>query len=67
MLDIGSAGLMAKIETGALCNVISTNDYDILSEAQPTPRMNKSHTELMSYGGHNLSVKGKITYTAEYK
>ena len=21
----------------------------------------------MSYGGHNLSVKGQVTYTAEYK
>ena len=67
MLDIGGAGLKVKIDTGALCNVISTNDYDILSEEQPTQRMNKSHTELMSYGGHSLSVKGKITYTAEYK
>ena len=54
MLDIGGTGLTVKIDTGVLCNVISTNDYDILSEAQPTQRMNKSHTELMSYGGHNL-------------
>ena len=29
--------------------------------------MNKCHTKLMSYGGHNLSVKGKVTYTTEYK
>ena len=29
--------------------------------------MNKCHTKLLSYGGHNLSVKAKVTYTAEYK
>ena len=29
--------------------------------------MNKCHTRLMSYGGHNWSVMGKVTYTAEYK
>ena len=64
VLDIGGRGLRAKIGTGASCNVISINDYDILSKAQC---MNKCHTKLMSYGGHNLSVKGKVTYTAEYK
>ena len=29
--------------------------------------MNKCHTKLLSYGGHNLSVKGKVTYIADYK
>ena len=67
VLDIGGRGLRAKIDTGASCNVVSINDYDILSKAQPTQCMNKCHTKLMSYGGHNLSVKGKVTYTAEYK
>ena len=66
-LDIGGRGLRAKIDTGASSNVISINDYNILSKAQPTQCMNKCHTKLMSYGGHNLSVKGKVTYTAEYK
>ena len=46
-----------KIDTGASCNVISINDYDVLSKAQPTQCMNKCNTKLMSYGGHNLSVK----------
>ena len=67
MLDIGGRGLRGKINTGASCNVISINENDILSKAQPTQCMNKCHTKLMSYGGHNLSVKGKIAYTAEYK
>ena len=65
--DIGGRGLRAKIDTGASCNVISINDYNVLSKAQPTQCMNKCNTKLMSYGGHNLSVKGKVTYTAEYK
>ena len=67
VLDIGGRGLRAKIDTGASCNVISINDYNVLSKAQPTQCMNKCNTKLMSYGGHNLSVKGKVTYTAEYK
>ena len=67
VLDIGGRGLRAKIDTCASCNVISINDYDILSDAQPTQCMNKCQTKLMSYGGHNLTVKGKVTYTAEYK
>ena len=67
VLDIGGRGLRAKIDTGASCNVISINDYKILSKAQPAQCMNKCHTKCMSYGGHNLSVKGKVTYTAEYR
>ena len=67
VLDIGGKGLRAKIDTGASCNVISINDYDILSKAQPTQSMHKYHTKLMSNGGHNLSMNGKVTYTAEYK
>ena len=63
VLDIGGRGLRAKIDT---CNVISINDYKILSKAQPAQCI-KCHTKLMSYGGHNLSVKGQVTYTAEYK
>ena len=55
------------MDTGASCSVISTNDYDILSKAQPASSMNKCHTKLRSYGGHSLAVKGKVTYTAEYK
>ena len=67
VLDICGRGLWAKIDTGAWCNVISINYYDILSIAQPTQCMNKCHTKLMSYGGHRLSVNDKVTYTAEYK
>ena len=66
VLDIGGRGLRANIDTGASCNVISINDYKILSKAQPAQCI-KCHTKLMSYGGHNLSVKGQVTYTAEYK
>ena len=66
VLDIGGRGLRAKIDTGASCNVISINDYKILSKAQPAQCI-KCRTKLMSYGGHNLSVKGQVTYTAEYK
>ena len=59
ILDIGGRGLIAKIDTGASCDVISTNDYDILSKAQPASSMNKCHTKLRSYGGHSLAVKEK--------
>ena len=45
VLDIGGRGLWAKIDTGASCNVISINDYDILSKAQPTQCMNKIVTQ----------------------
>ena len=30
VLDIGGRGLRAKIDTGASCNVISINNYDII-------------------------------------
>ena len=30
VLDIGGRGLRAKIDTGASCNVISMNDYEIV-------------------------------------
>ena len=56
-----ATGLWEKIYTGASCTVISIDYYDILSKAQPAQCMNKYHTKLMSYGGHNFSVKCKVT------
>ena len=67
VLDIGGRGLKVKIGTGASCNVLSSSDYGILSEAQPDSRLSNCHTKLRWYGGHHLDVKGKVTYTAEYK
>ena len=49
MLDIGGRGLRAKIDTGASCNVISINDYKILSKAQPAQCI-KCHTKLCPMG-----------------
>ena len=45
-LDSRGRELRAKIDTGASCSVISTNDYSILSKAQPASSMNKCHTKL---------------------
>ena len=60
MLDIGGRGLRAKIDTGASCNVISINDYKILSKAQLTQCMNKCHTKLMSYGEGSSYIHSRV-------
>ena len=52
-----------KIDTGAQCNVISTQKYRQLS---PRP-LQKSHAKLVAFGGQRLNARGKVTMTCHHK
>ena len=66
VLDINGRGLKVKTDTGASCNVMSKQAYDVLNARQPTG-IRLCKTKLESYGGHRLTVQGKASFTAEYK
>ena len=66
VLDINGRGLKVKIDTGASCNVMSKQAYDVLNARQPTG-IRLCKTKLESYGGHRLTVQRKASLTAEYK
>lgn len=52
-----------KIDTGAQCNVLSLETYKRTSK-QP---LSKSHSKLVSFGGHRIKPCGKATLTCEHK
>lgn len=61
----GNQDIKLKVDTGATCNVMPQSVF--LSLKRPKTELRKYHDKLSAYGGHNLSVLGKVSLMLEYK
>ena len=62
-IKMGKQNTTFKIDTGAQCNIMSMETYKRIS-SQP---LLKSHTKLITFGGHRITSSGKTHITREYK
>ena len=60
---INSQHVTFKIDTGAQCNVMSSETYNYVSQ-QP---LMKSNAKLVAFGGHRLTSLGRATLMCEHK
>lgn len=59
----GDSALKLKVDTGASCNVMPKSVLDNLNVANP--RLTRHNGSLTSFGGHKLSIVGKISLMLE--
>ena len=62
-MKVNGQMLNCKIDTGVQCNVISENMFRVLK----LQKLEKSRSKLVSYSGHNIKTRGKISVVGEYK
>jgi len=62
-ISVNKQRTVFKMDTGAQCNVVSKHKYNRLSKAP----LQKSHTKLVAFRGHQLNACGKAVMSCQYK
>ena len=62
-MKLNSCRTTFKLDTGALCNVISKKTYNQISQRP----LQKSRTKLVTFGGHKMKACGKANIVCEHK
>ena len=63
ILDIRGRRLIAKVDTGATCNILPFQAYKVLCEDPPE----QTNIHLTAYGGTKLTVTGKTTLETTFE
>lgn len=54
-----------KLDTGAECNVLSTRDFEKITNKEAV--LQKSGCKLVTYSGHTMATKGKAKLKCDFK